>query len=90
LKAPSRRVGQPFDDDVREALGVLARRGEGRAVADGLRVEDDDIGKGAGSEPAAVLQLEMVGGQAGHLADHLRQRHGLAVERGAQQPGNVP
>ncbi len=54
------------DKDVLDTGSGGHRRFEGRAVGDGRRVEDGDVGKGAGGERAAAGQAELGGGKTGH------------------------
>src|SRR6266496_530360 len=54
-----------------DAIGVLVRRLEGRAVADCRRIEYDEVGVGSLGDTAPVPQAEAGGGEAGHLVDGL-------------------
>ena len=56
------------DEDVLDAGGGGRRRFEGRAIGDGLRVEDGHVGIGARREDAAAGKAEPISGQAGHPA----------------------
>src|SRR5713101_291250 len=57
----------PVHDDVGNAHGVLVRVGKGRLVADGLGVEERQVGGVARLDDAAMLEAELAGGHPGHL-----------------------
>src|SRR5262245_27242629 len=79
------------DEDVHDAGGVLHRLLVGRAGADGLRIEDDDVGERAGRERAASGDPEVLGGEGSEAADGLGQRDDrFGAHVLAQQVGEVP
>ena len=63
---------------------------EGGVVNDRVRIEDHHVGKVAGCEAAAPLQLEVGGRQRGQLPDGFFQRDDvLLADVFPQQPGHV-
>src|SRR5215510_1583787 len=63
------------DDHVIESGGVLLRLFKGRAIGDGLLVEDHDVGGHSGAQQAAIPKLECLRGQRTHLTDGLFQTY---------------
>src|SRR5204862_2856784 len=57
------------DDDRVDADGKLVRLVVGRAVADGLRIENDDVGEVAVFQETAIGDLQLFRRKAGHLPD---------------------
>src|SRR5437868_4940015 len=69
----------PVDDDVADALGEVVRvfvRGD---VADGPRIEDDDVRLLAGGEDAAVREAGARRSERRHLPHRLLQRKQMLV-----------
>src|SRR6202030_3605516 len=58
--------GETVDHDQRDAGSGLGGIGKARAVPHRFRVEDDEIGEGAGSHDAAVAEAEPARREAGH------------------------
>ena len=52
-----------------------------RAIRDGLRIEDHDVGELARDEPAPVSDPQRVGRQRRQLPDRLQERDGVLVLR---------
>ena len=67
------------DEDVADAFGVAVGAFEGGGIANGLGIEDDDIGEGAGGEASAAGESEASGVQAGQLVDGGFEREDLFV-----------
>ena len=65
------------------------RVGDGRRVRDRRRVEDDQVGRPAGLDPAPPRQAEPLGRQRGHLGDRPLQRQNAALAHVPSQDARV-
>src|SRR5262245_13722418 len=61
------------DDYIRNAFWKLMGPLEGGGVDDGPGIEHDQVGEVALAQAASLADAELVGGQAGHLADGFGQ-----------------
>src|SRR5262249_3949511 len=82
----------PVHDDVREALGVVARGRDPGAVAPRRGIEGREVRRHAFLQDAPVLELGARGREGGHLPDGLLEReellvaHVLAEDAGGGRP----
>src|SRR5262245_66697199 len=60
-----------IDEYMLHSDGELMWLFEGRAIGDGLRVEDDDVGEISGLQKAAMIELKIGRGQPRQTADSL-------------------
>ena len=60
-------------DDMLDANGRRAAYGESGAVRDPVGIENDNVGCRAGTQDAAILQIQPAGGCAGHFVDRFFQ-----------------
>src|SRR5262245_10475802 len=67
------------DEDRGHTLRVLVWLLEGRHIADGFRIEDDDVGFHSRTENAAIGKPDALCRVRGHLANRVFERENLDV-----------
>ncbi len=60
-----------------------------RAIGDRRRVEQHQVGEGAGDEPPAISQADVIGGERGHLADRRLEGEHLALAHVAAEDARI-
>ncbi len=74
-----------------EAFAEVVRVTDFGAVSDGVRVEDGEVGNGAGLDASAFGDLEGLGGEACHFADGFFEEEGTVIaDEFSEDAGVVP